>query len=564
MIGGVGRKILAVVGSVVSVGLVVLMLFYAERQQQVLLAQNERTLVTVTEGVIQALRTVMLAGYADISQQFGDHLKHVADVADLRILRSDGTEAFRDNATIAAVNQTIGTEHFRPRFTVETVPVLQPDDQRLRAAADRGDTVTYYERGADGSRLLTLLAPITSQDACQACHTDGRRVRGVLKLTTSLAHLDHEIVAGWIQAGAVTLLTVVAILVVVGVVVRRSVVASIETVTGAMVRASHGDLAHEVPVTGADELGQMACSFNTMMRQLSGIYSGLRHEQNKLTTILLGARDGIVVTDGDGRVCLVNPAAEELLGKSAEEIAARGFLDILDDPAWAKAQLGVPLERHGPQLVAYKDRMLSAYMASIRGDDGTLVGSAALLRDITEEKRLQDELERLSVTDPLTGLFNRRYFDQKLGDEFQLALRYGQPLSVLLFDIDHFKRFNDTYGHDQGDRVLRAIAELTRRRRTADIACRYGGEEFALILPNTPVDRALLAAERLRQAVADAEVDGLKVTISVGLAGRPPLMADRTDDLVKAADRALYAAKHAGRNRVSQWTAPPTQPVAAD
>ncbi len=548
----IGRKINALVGSIVGVGLVALTAFYAGRQEELLLRQNERTMVKVTESVTQALRTVMLAGYADISQEFGDHLKHVADVTDLRILRLDGQEAFRDNRTIQAVNTALGEDRFRPRLSEQEVRGLDHEHPGLRAAADHGETITYYERTADDERRFTILAPVISQEACQACHTDEYPVRGVLKLTTSLAHLDGDIRSGRIKSGIVILLTLVLVLGVVRLVVRRLVVSRIETATGAMLQAAHGDLSHSVPETGDDELTQMARSFNTMTAELSRIYSGLRHEQNKLTTILLGSRDGIVVTGGRDQVCLVNPAAEQLLGKRGDEIREAGFLKLLDNPDWARARLEVPLGEQRPELTHYKDRILSVYMASIRAEDETLIGSAALLRDVTEQKRLQDELERLSITDGLTGLYNRRHFDQKLNEEFQLALRYCRPLSLLLLDVDHFKHFNDTYGHDQGDRVLQAIAKVLQTLRAVDVPCRHGGEEFAVILPNTPIDKAVLTAERLRGVVAQTEVDGLAVTMSIGVAACPPLIVDRPDSLVKAADQALYVSKQAGRNRVSQ------------
>ncbi len=551
---GIGPRILVLVAAVVSAGLAGLTLFYAERQERSILAENERTMVKVADSVTQALRTVMLAGYADISREFGDHLLHVADVSDLRILRIDGTEAFRDNRTIEQVNEALGHERFRPRIAQEIVPVLPVGAGALRTAAG-GEMVTYYERAADGHRDLTVLAPVTSQAACQGCHLDDRPVRGVLKLTTSLAHLDGDIHASWMRSIAAGAAALAAVLAVVWLTVQRTVVRPIHAVTAAMDRAGRGELA-PAAVHGRDEIGRMAVSFNIMTAELSRMYSGLRSEQNKLSTILLGARDGIVATDGDGRVVLVNPAAEELLGKGADAIAAGGLENLLDDPDWARARLALPLGQQCPEPVRYRDRVLSAYMASIHGDDGAPIGSAALLRDVTEETRLREELERLAVTDGLTGLYNRRYFDQKLADELQAAVRYGRPLSVLLFDVDHFKRFNDTHGHDMGDKVLQALADVLRTSRTVDIPCRYGGEEFAVILPNTPQDKATAAAERLRRAVAALDIEGLEVTVSIGVAARPPHMTDSRDTLVKAADQALYAAKQAGRNRVETAPAP--------
>lgn len=551
MFDRIGHRLLAVVGAVVTAGLILLLIYFNDRQEANILAQNERTLAKVTESVTQALRTVMLFGYADIGQEFGDHLKHVADVADLRILRVDGTEAFRDNMTILAVNRTLEDERFQLRRKAEVVQVLERDAAALRQAVTTGEIVRYYETSADAERLLTILAPVTSQEACQSCHGASGHVRGVLKLTTSLAKVEAEVRAGRIKALVMILVTVVVIMLVVELVVRRTVVRPLTAMTDAMGRAAAGDLNHQVPALSHDELGRMATSFNVMIGELTRMYGGLKLERNKLSTILQGSRDGIVVTDGLGRVVLVNPATESLLAKTADDIVAGGLLALFDDPGWAQARLAVPLDEQRPEDIRYKDRTLSVYMASIRTDTGEHIGSAALIRDVTEAKRMQEELERLSITDALTGLYNRRHFDQKLNDEFSLARRYDRPLAVLLFDVDHFKRFNDTYGHDQGDRVLQAIAGVMKSLRTIDISCRYGGEEFAVILPNTPVENATFAAERLRAAIAEMMVDGLTVTISIGVAALPGA-AERPDDLLKAADTALYASKQGGRNRVTR------------
>ncbi|MFN3077712.1 MAG: GGDEF domain-containing protein [Alphaproteobacteria bacterium] len=140
-------------------------------------------------------------------------------------------------------------------------------------------------------------------------------------------------------------------------------------------------------------------------------------------------------------------------------------------------------------------------------------------------------------------------------DEFTVARRYGRPLSVFLFDVDHFKKFNDTYGHDQGDRVLKAIGRAMRETaQPTQVVCRYGGEEFVSILPGYLGPEAMSAAERLRAHVAEMDVDGLSVTISIGVASMPPASPSQPDDLVKLADTAMYVAKDGGRNQVREWS----------
>ena len=130
-------------------------------------------------------------------------------------------------------------------------------------------------------------------------------------------------------------------------------------------------------------------------------------------------------------------------------------------------------------------------------------------------------------------------------------MRTHEPLSVLMFDVDHFKKFNDTHGHDQGDRVLQTVARLFHDHlRRHDIACRYGGEEFLGILPATPSSGAMAVAERIRRAIESAEVDGLRVTVSIGVACVPEMAAGTPSEMVELADAALYEAKRSGRNQV--------------
>jgi diguanylate cyclase len=177
----------------------------------------------------------------------------------------------------------------------------------------------------------------------------------------------------------------------------------------------------------------------------------------------------------------------------------------------------------------------------------------------TEISNLQQSLEAIraeSLTDPLTGLGNRKYFDRSIETAVQNALASGEPLSLLMFDIDHFKSFNDSYGHLTGDQVLRLVGmSLKQTIKGQDITARYGGEEFAVVLPNTALRQALTVADHIRRAVmakelkkkSTGEILG-RVTISVGVSMLKP--GDDTDSLIERADACLYAAKRNGRNRV--------------
>ena len=162
---------------------------------------------------------------------------------------------------------------------------------------------------------------------------------------------------------------------------------------------------------------------------------------------------------------------------------------------------------------------------------------------------------RLSMRDPLTGLFNRRYLEETMGRELPRARRMGEDVGVIVLDLDHFKRLNDTYGHDAGDHVLARMGDLLRHAtRGSDVACRFGGEEFAVILPGASLEVARKRAEAIRSAfeALDIDFDGRRIgpfTLSAGVAALPPDSQDWAAALQQA-DRALYAAKQAGRNRV--------------
>ncbi len=187
---------------------------------------------------------------------------------------------------------------------------------------------------------------------------------------------------------------------------------------------------------------------------------------------------------------------------------------------------------------------------AVYSDDGIWQGRRTTNRDVTDQKRIEEQLQHLSTTDPLTGAYNRRMFIELLERELQRARRYGTVFSLLMFDIDYFKKVNDRYGHDAGDRVLVEVVEICRGTvRTTDILARWGGEEFMVLMPQTESDKARSMAERLRKAVAHhAFADIESLTVSVGVTSLRQL--DTIDVLLKRVDEALYAAKDAGRNRV--------------
>ncbi len=183
------------------------------------------------------------------------------------------------------------------------------------------------------------------------------------------------------------------------------------------------------------------------------------------------------------------------------------------------------------------------------GLDERLARFADLVSLAISNAQTLEELARQATTDPVTGLANHRRFHERLYEEVERALRYDHPLTVAVIDIDHFKRVNDSYGHQMGDRVLAEVAHrLALEARTGDVVARVGGEEFAWLMPDTDVDGARTAANRARDAISSLRLDGfVSVTVSAGICGFTPELDPGA--LMRCADEALYAAKHAGRDR---------------
>jgi diguanylate cyclase (GGDEF)-like protein len=169
-----------------------------------------------------------------------------------------------------------------------------------------------------------------------------------------------------------------------------------------------------------------------------------------------------------------------------------------------------------------------------------------------------DRLQDISIRDGLTGIYNRRHFDEVLLAEWKRSIRTDKPLSLLLIDVDHFKKLNDRYGHPEGDECLKKIAEQLTKilRRSSDTLARYGGEEFAAILPQTTKESAQLIADAMRMSVEDLKIknEGSKVarvvTVSIGVCSEKAILSRPAEELVNAADAALYRAKKRGRNRI--------------
>jgi diguanylate cyclase (GGDEF)-like protein len=218
-----------------------------------------------------------------------------------------------------------------------------------------------------------------------------------------------------------------------------------------------------------------------------------------------------------------------------------------------KTHLGIPLIQGGNVLgaLAVRANPVDAYATDQIRLVETIANQASVAMD---NARMFEEVQHLAVTDSLTGLYNRRYFFPYAENEIERARRYQKRLSIIMMDIDHFKKVNDRFGHMAGDRALKMVAQTCLAElRKVDVMCRFGGEEFLILLPETSKSKAALAARRIRDAVASARIlvdDGeIALTVSIGVAELDENHSD-LDALIQAADKALYQAKEAGRNQV--------------
>ncbi|WP_269532949.1 diguanylate cyclase [Chitinimonas sp. BJYL2] len=282
--------------------------------------------------------------------------------------------------------------------------------------------------------------------------------------------------------------------------------------------------------------------------------------------------DPVLVTDLTGRVTQINQAARQLAGDAdgligeplsawprvGTELAAlsktgdTGHIIEFTDPAGCYEIQQVDLQQHGHTLGRLL--LLRDVTARVMSERKLSAALLALEAQLETTARLQDELREQAIRDPLTGLYNRRYLETLFPREQARAKREGNPLSVVMIDLDHFKRLNDDYGHLAGDQVLREVAaQLRAGVRESDLAFRFGGEEMLLLLPGVDKLAAFERADRLRTAMAatvmETEWGRLSVTFSAGVATAPS-DGDDLDALIGKADHALYAAKHAGRNQV--------------
>lgn len=342
-----------------------------------------------------------------------------------------------------------------------------------------------------------------------------------------------------------------------------------------------------IRVDSEDEIGESAAAFNQLVEALeraTKTQTAIRSFSDALTSQL--ELDGLAAQALDQLISHTDASGGAILCESVGELrvaAAHGLVNserlVENDHIRLAVRTGVAqaisipedirvsgvLAEFRPNEVrilpaTYKSIPLGVVvLASARAFDEEALVRMDLFRQTLglalNNAIAHDRLQRLAALDPLTGVYNRRFGTERLHEEFDRAVRMASPLGILMFDIDHFKRVNDTYGHLVGDRVLMAVTSVAKTiLREGDVLVRYGGEEFLAILPAASAEDLRLIGERLRRAVEDTSVpDGsqiIRVTISLGASAYPNQNVEREDALVELADNALYSAKESGRNRL--------------
>jgi diguanylate cyclase (GGDEF)-like protein/PAS domain S-box-containing protein len=339
-------------------------------------------------------------------------------------------------------------------------------------------------------------------------------------------------------------------------------------------RLAHVQVFIVVVCATAYSIGVIIAERRRLNRTLLEQHARLARSERLYRLLANNASDIITRVRMDGQRLYVSPSAQDVLGWSVEEMLQSDWKRNVHPDDFATFEAVRDRMRAGDMHAGgtYRYRRkdgswawIEARAHLVQSPDGDATEFIGNLRDVTRQKEAElaletvmAELAQQATTDDLTGIANRRRFDEMLAKEWRRAMRVGDPVALLLIDVDHFKAFNDRYGHQAGDECLRFVARAIAAviRRPHDLVARYGGEEFVAVLPGTTLDGAERMAQTLRLAIMQMAVPHAAasvgtVTVSIGAASAIPTGDTRPAALIEAADGALYAAKRTGRNRVA-------------
>lgn len=463
---------------------------------------------------------------------------------------------------------------------------------------DRG----LIENGTDESHLTPIMAAINGETGWVEYESDNqRRLAGYSYVPSTkwgviaqqplneamynVIRLKNHSIVLMVGAASIAML--------IGLAIAGALAKPIADISAATNRLAEGDLTIKLAVRSSDEMGQLADNFNNMTIQLVKRDEALRENEEKYRSLVENVNIGVyrITNSFEQGFMQVNPAMAKIFGyDQVAEFRKKSLLSLFHNSVEIKKVLA---DATGNGFVKNREISLSKRDGNLiwcsltitpqYDEQGSIKWLDGVIEDITERKQAADnlhrahnelenqvarrtqelmtaneELQRISFLDSLTGIANRRYFDEILKKECQRSKRNNTPLTLIMIDVDYFKVYNDTYGHVIGDNCLKRVAEILNvsTKRDTDLVARYGGEEFAVILPNTDVRGAGIVGETMR---ANVEKLGIKhqnsprdgnVTISVGIAVVEGAWDIMPMDIIAEADQALYQAKRRGRNRI--------------
>ncbi|HCC68673.1 MAG TPA: hypothetical protein DEP99_02170 [Nitrospiraceae bacterium] len=463
-------------------------------------------------------------------------------------------------------------------------------------------TVIYFI----GLSILVFIVVLLSL-SIRDIYFSAERVLETISEADKLIEIESAHKRAYVFFSIALILSFIGIFIIVAIYIR-SISRPLKKISYATKKMAKGEF-EDLPVSGSDEIGTLAENFNLMVRALKDkireLEGAIQKEQYHVRTLnilnelssfmasrlnldeimenLINSGKNLIKSEFSA-ILLIDKFSKQVSHfRSSSAITLENFNDMASDLIKEALNKGMPLKLTDP----IRDPRLAAIIEGgllLRNMlivpiivEGEIIGEFILANRIGAEEFthededlalmfsfqaavairkafLHEEILKLARTDGLTGLNNHRIFQEQLEVEIKRAKRYGRPLSLLMIDIDYFKKFNDTYGHQAGDSALKGLANiLLKNLRNADSAARYGGEEFAVIFPETTIEGALKTAERIRNETAwhTFNLDGKEkhLTVSIGVSIFPDDAMDR-ESLIKAADDAMYMAKKMGRNRV--------------
>ena len=412
----ISKQLTIVISIVIVLGMLPMLWLFVDNQEREIMASNEDAMTKVTQSVIDNLQSIMIAGYADIAHSYAEGLKKIPSISHVAITRVDGSEAFLDNMTIDSVNAMTGDDSFYPRNSEEFFQVIKPNDIRLQEVINTESIVKYYET-VNGESRLTFLAPIINEERCQTCHGEDDRIRGILKISTSQSITNTIADNNRTNTIVIFVISIITITLAALYKIFQTLINPLNTLTGTMRRVADGFLHLRAPIQGQDELTEIARNFNVMIHRIERSNEALEQERTKLLAIVQTNQEGVVCTDVSGLIVLANPAAGTILGISADNLIGKSFDECLGPTNQISTLFGDLPKGMDTRIQKYNQKTLSVAANVLTDESGLLIGRSLRFEDITKELEAQKRLEMLSTIDPLTGLFNRHYFNVSIRHE---------------------------------------------------------------------------------------------------------------------------------------------------